>query len=100
MLYCYWTVLVVHAEPLNAGQGFSSQTQQEALDGFQQREEEIIPASGWRMDQKAARGDVENQLCTATDQARSLRAAWFRVKEHRDGKWRVVRGMSEENGPQ
>ena len=54
------------------------------MEGFKQRNERIIPVSGWRTDQKAARGDVENQLWTATDQARCFITVWFRVKKYRD----------------
>ena len=54
------------------------------MEGFKQRNERIIPVSGWRTDQKAARGDVENQLWTTTDQARCFITVWFRVKKYRD----------------
>ena len=54
------------------------------MEGFKQRNERIIPVSGWRTDQKAARGDVENQLWTATDQTRCFITVWFRVKKYRD----------------
>lgn len=54
------------------------------MEGFKQRNERIIPVSGWRTDQKAARGDVENQLWTATDQARCFITVWFRVKKYRE----------------
>ena len=54
------------------------------MEGFKQRNERTTPVSGWRTDQKAARGDVENQLWTTTDQARCFITAWFRVKKYRD----------------
>lgn len=67
----------VHAEPFDSGHEFLSSAQQETLEGFKQSDDGLIPAPRWITDQKAAKENVEKQLCTASDQTRSLRTSWF-----------------------
>lgn len=79
-------MLAVHAEPFDSGHEFLSSAQQETLESFKQRDDGLIPAPRWITDRKATKEDVKNQLCTASDQARSLKTTWFRVKKHSDEK--------------